>query len=533
MFNRCCSFERRIVRAWFVGLIVAAAVPMGAGTTTLAQPSTKGAANPDDKGAEAAPQRSNTEVLIGDAVDNADSPQFRQVTEAIDKVRRGQWKEARDLLTEARTTHRQLPPAEVLMAKLFILAGQSQLALQQLEDAVRKHPKDPEPYLMFAEGSLADRHITAAEALYRDADALVKEFKENPKRKAGFEKRVLHGLAAVAESRQQWATAEALLRQLIKLDPDNFAAHQRLGQVLFQQARPDPKDPNLSQSWKAFVAAYKAEPKTLTPDIAMGQLFEQAAQQATISGDKSNFKYYRDQAAAAFGRATTSSDGYKPDLNTYLAAAMWALQTTQLKPAQRWADAAMKQDPDSVNAKLVAAVVARFNDDFATAKRLLQEAFNQSPSNFAVSNQLALVLIESKEESDKKRAFELARINANLYSNNAEAASTLGWVLYHLGQRQQAGQVLENVIRSRALTADSAYYVATILNNQGQHAEAIAILENALANPQPFANRMNATEELADAKKKLEAIAQKETEDESAASSKNGARGAKSTKGTK
>ena len=182
------------------------------------------------------PQQLDAKLLIGDAVDDADSPQYRKVTQAIDRFRERRVKDARDLLMEARTTHPQLPPAEVLIAKLFIVFRQPQLALAELEQAVRRTDKDPEAYLMLADGSLSEQRITAAEALYQKADSLLKGFNENPKRKENFDKRVLNGLSAVAEGRQKWSDAERLLRQLIKLDPKNVNAHQRLGKVLFQQA---------------------------------------------------------------------------------------------------------------------------------------------------------------------------------------------------------------------------------------------------------------------------------------------------------
>jgi tetratricopeptide (TPR) repeat protein len=105
---------------------------------------------------------------------------------------------------------------------------------------------------------------------------------------------------------------------------------------------------------------------------------------------------------------------------------------------------------------------------------------------------LALVLAESKDPEKRKRALDLAKINAGLSPNNAETASTLGWVLYRLGYKNEAGQVLDNVIKSGAISADSAYYVAYILDEQDRNKEALQILENALEQPQPFANRNNA-----------------------------------------
>jgi tetratricopeptide (TPR) repeat protein len=483
------------------------AAPFGA----FAQPASKGVSKGSGKAAEksAAATKTGSEtekpsevkVLIGDSVDNPDSPEYKEVTDAIDSFRQGKFKEARELLNKARSAHRALPPAEVLMAKLLILSGQQQLALQQLEEAVKNNPRDPEAYLMYAEGLLADRRVTAAEALYRDADELVKAFSENPKRKAGFEKRVLHGLASVAESRQQWKTAESLLRQLIKLDPDNAAAHFRLGQVLFQQAGPNDND-RLSEAYKSFVAAVKGDPNLPTPDVAMGRLFEHAAQQAQNANDNAKFKHNRDQAAKSFERATLAK--YNPDLNTLLSAAMWALQTNQFKLAQQYASDALKKDQDSLNAKLMAAVVARFSGNLKDAERLLQEAFNQSPANFAVSNQLALVLVESKDEADRKRALELAQTNYRLYQNNSEAVSTYGWVLYQLGAKSQAVQVLQSVVNSRALSPDSAYYVAQILADRDRNIEAAQILEDALEQTQPFASRSKAADLLASVRKQIE-----------------------------
>jgi Tfp pilus assembly protein PilF len=452
------------------------------------QDATKSATDTTSADADSTPTgQIDAKMLIGDAVEDADSAQYNKVTAAIDLFRQRRVKDARDLLTELRTAHPTLPPAELLIAKLFIVFGQPQLAMQQLEQTVQKHPQDPEAFLILADGSLNERRVTAAEALYQKADYLNRRFNENAKRKENFEKRRLFGLAAVNLSREQWAAAETLLRDLLKLDAKSAGAYQRLGTALFQQATPANKKWN--EAYQAFETAAKLDAKAIKPDVAMGQLFEQVAQVAQAAGDNAKFKEYRKQATAYFDRATKSATA---DVNSLLAAATWALQTGQFKIAQQYADAAIKKDPDSLNAKLIAGVVARFMNNLSTAEKLLQEAYNQMPSNFPISNQLALVLVENKDPQKKKLAHEVAKINAGLNPQNAEAASTLGWVLYRLGAKNEAGQVLDNVIKSGALSADSAYYVAFILHDQDRNKESLQILENALEQPQPFANRTNA-----------------------------------------
>jgi hypothetical protein len=83
-------------------------------------------------------------------------------------------------------------------------------------------------------------------------------------------------------------------------------------------------------------------------------------------------------------------------------------------------------------------------------------------------------------------------------------------VLYKQGFKNEAGQVLDNVIKSGALSADSAYYVAYALADQGRNKEAVQILDNALEQPQPFANRKNAETLRDKARKELQGEAAKD-----------------------
>jgi len=514
-----CSVERSAGRCLFffvASAVFTLAIPVASTKVVFAQAASKGLEKGAEKDASdpAQPERPKLDAayLIGDAVDDADSPQYRDVASAIARFGNGDFSGARELLAEARTKHPELPPVEVIVAKLFITYQRPDVARRELEQAVRRAPKDPEAYLMFADAAIADRpapRVTDAEALYQKADGLVRAFNENAKRKQNFEKRVLNGLAMVAESRSQWAAAESLLRELIKRDPKNASAHQRLGGVLFQQATPGDQK-KLSESFKEFVAAVEADPRAIKPNVAMARLFEQAAQEARNANDDARFKKMREQAKESFTRATT---GQHADLNSFLAAATWALQTSQLPLARQYAESAMKMDPDSIEAKLARALVARFSEDMPTAERYLNEAFLQAPASFPVSNQLALVLIESPDKSKQNRALQLADMNYRQYQQNAEAVSTLGWVYYRLGRTADAGRVLEAVANARALTPDSAYYVAEILAGQDRTAEAMQILQQALANPQPFANRPNAEELLEKVRRAAQSRASQDTKE--------------------
>ena len=84
--------------------------------------------------------------------------------------------------------------------------------------------------------------------------------------------------------------------------------------------------------------------------------------------------------------------------------------------------------------------MARFAGDLKTAEQHLNEAFNQEPGSFAISNQLALVLIDTQDAEKRRRAEQLAEMNYRQYKENAEAASTLGWVYWRLGRDREAEQ---------------------------------------------------------------------------------------------
>ncbi len=147
--------------------------------------------------------------------------------------------------------------------------------------------------------------------------------------------------------------------------------------------------------------------------------------------------------------------------------------------------------------------------DYKTAEAQLDALYAKNPINFAVSNNLALVLAEQAEPAKKERALQLAMLNFNNNKQNqqlaVEAAATLGWTYYKAGKLAEAEQALQAVIQSNQLTPDSAFYVAKVLSDRGRNADALNIVNVALQTP-VFFNRVEA-EAL---QKKLVAAAEKE-----------------------
>jgi len=417
--------------------------------------------------------------LVGKAV--SDDASYGDINNAIARFRDRDIDGCRAMLERARSNNPKLPPPGMMMAVLWLGVNQLGPARAELEDTSIKFPGDPEPYLMLGDLAFQDRRITDAAVLFSKASELTAAFAENPKRKRDFEIRCHAGSGAVAEARKQWETAQKHLESWLELDPDNASAHQRLGIVLFQL---DKSKEALDQ----FREAKKLDDKAVQPELAMARLYDDAKQ--------------RDTAKKLIEQAVKSSP---QDPAVLLASAQWYVGQNDLDAATVNADNALKIDPKSLEGKVVRGAIARVSRDYKTAEKFFNDAHLQSPGNFPASNSLALVLIEDEAPESRQRALEMAEANVAMHRegspNQANALTTLAWVYYKLGRREDAEKILSQITQNNQLTTDGAYYVAKLLADRGEKDRARKILEEVLANESMFATRADAADLLATLKK--------------------------------
>lgn len=419
--------------------------------------------------------------IIEDSTPTPEAPKYKMVKDAMDLFVKRDFDKSRNTFKEAQINYpTELPPAEILMTRMLIAARQPQLARAELEQCVRTNEADPEPYLYFAEAAISEGRVTDAAAVLAIGYPKLTAYKDNIFRKTNLVKRYYSINAAVAESRKKWDEAKVTLEDWIKLDPKAAAAHQRLARVLFQS---NSKDPAVFKELELAAASEKTLP---SPNISMAQLFESLN---TDAGRAEATKYVE---AAVAEDPKTNKDRV---LKSFLTATQFAVATNKLTDAVKYADGALKIDPKSLEAQLTRGTIARMTRDYKTAEAQLDALYSQNPANFAVSNNLALVLAEQTEPAKKQRALELAMLTFNNNKQNqqlaVEAAATVGWTYYKAGKLAEAEQALQAVIQSNQLTPDSAYYVATVLSDRGRNADALNIVNEALKTP-VFFNRVDA-----------------------------------------
>ncbi len=411
-------------------------------------------------------------LLLGKAVSDI-GPKHSDVEKAIERFRVRDTEGALDLLRQARQKVPEVPPAEILLGKMHLAAGQEPAARKVLEQAIEKYPADPEPYLIFGEQAFAQNQLSDAQLLFSQGLELANRYNENPLRKTDMLVRSHAGLASVAERREAWSTAEQHLEQWAKQDPSSANAKHRLGRAKFM----------LNQVKEAY---------SLLQDAA--RLSESGEGDALPSAEATLARLYeqrggRSEATQLIERALRADS---PSNQTLMAAARWYFETGQYPKAQTVLEALLKREPESLDALLLSGIVARMVKDYPLAESRFERAHVLAPTNFDAVNQLALVLAEQPEQEKQNRAVQYAEMNLRLHNNSPEAGIALGWIYYQLGRTQDAERVLNASLKAGGIGPDSSYFVAKIFYDRGLSSTAAGLLKEALETENLFVHRSEA-----------------------------------------
>jgi Tfp pilus assembly protein PilF len=399
------------------------------------------------------------EPILGEesiSVPSGNAAQKSEATDALALFKARDFEGSLRLWKEAAKKNVDMPPAQVIMAQLFLQANMFKESQEALNQAIVDAPGDPEPYMIMAGIAMRDRDLAKAESLFQKASGLLSAFDKSAKRKESLQVLFYGGMAAVAEARKDWAGAQKSLDALTKLDPKNIAARQRLAYCAFQQK-------NAEGALEILRETTKADPAASIPEIVLAQFYQRV-------GDLENVKKWMDAALKAAPK----------NLKTRLAAGYCALEMGRMDEAQKHAIAAMQIDQKSFEAKMLRGLITVCQRDYVAAELFFGSALQQSPDDFVASNNLALALIEQNDPAKTRRALEYAEVNARKYPKSASAASTYGWVLYRTGRLDEAEKALRTAAAAGPMSIDTAYYTARVLVDRDRKADARQLLENAL-----------------------------------------------------
>jgi Flp pilus assembly protein TadD len=97
-------------------------------------------------------------------------------------------------------------------------------------------------------------------------------------------------------------------------------------------------------------------------------------------------------------------------------------------------------------------------------------------------------------------AIKLAEQAYSLAPKVAEINDTLGWLLVRNQKADRGASLIKTAYELSPRNPEIAYHYAFVLNAAGKRADAKALLDTALKNPQPFAERKDAEKFLASLK---------------------------------
>ena len=412
-------------------------------------------------------------ALIGDSVSEPSSDRYSDVAEAIKRFKNNDPLGSRSFLESALQKDPKLPPVGVLVAKMHLLAGNTQAVRPMLEKAVQEDSSDdPEPFLLLAEEALASNRIIESDALFDKAVELIESYDVNKKRKRRFMIRAYRGRAAVSDRRKNWEQAESDLRKWLQEDPENATALTQLGQVLFRRGE-------AKAGFEAFRDAKKANEKSASPYVAAAVMY--------LRTDKTA------EAMKAFERALQEDPNDSAALLAYSKA---LLRNRNTSKAEQVLKKARSSAGEIMDVWLLSGVNARLAGDAAAAESHLLRALAMGPSNRDVLNQLAQSLIESENKDDHRRALSFAELNVQLNKNNPDANMTLAWIYFQLGENGRGNLALRNAAQGGSMSPDGQFLLAKYFLSRDDKKNARKLLEAALKTDVGLFVQQKAAEEL-------------------------------------
>jgi len=391
--------------------------------------------------------------------------------QAVVSFRNGNYDAALKSLSSATTEDANLPPAPLMMARMFLAIGNGNQARLQLEQAAVNSPTNADIFLLFGEIAKAEGRLSDALLNFEKSKslALANSSTGNGSTSNGDVRATL-AIASVYELRGQWADADVRLRESIKAGADQAPVLIRLARVQFALQ-------SYENAEKLLRRAYVQDPQIDPVEITLGQWFH-------VNGQK--------EQAERWVRLAIERKPSDPQVLT--AAVLWAVETERLEEASGFVGQLSVLLPDDPNVIRMQGIVARFLSDYEMAENHFQRLLVDHPGDFLASNQLALVLLGQDQVEKQRRAVQVAELNYRQYPRSVDARVTLGWAYLRQNRSDDADKAFASIGASEAIEGDSAYYVARYHHDRGRSEVAQAILTGLVAGRGAFTQRRAASE---------------------------------------
>lgn len=389
-----------------------------------------------------------------------------QLKEAKKSLREGDASKCQALVDAYCAAHPDTPHRTVMLVSLYLEEQQEQAA----HEALAEMSLDPQAAF---ESHFAFARLAAKQGRWQDAWAhlRVAELEKMPRRwsadyKRSVQETLLEVKAVIAMGRRDWKTAHHILTDLAKERPNDPETLRSLAGCTFFMD-------DLATSRNLFERAAEIDKKDDLPfQVRLATLHLESSVPDAHELAESCFK----EGVELQG---------KPGQLARIQYASWLQGQNRAKDVLTLVDKVTLDDSLVREQEYLRGLARRMLGDYEAAEQHFLKLHQTEPANLRVSNQLALVLIESDDEKSQAQALQIAEQNVRRVRTEA-TLSTLAWIRFRRGDVADAQKLLAFLANSAAISRNVAYYTSEVLRAIGRVEEADKMRQVAEESAGPF-----------------------------------------------
>ncbi len=390
------------------------------------------------------------------------------ITEAIQTFLAGDGVKANEQFDVLHEKFPLLPPSAFLMASLYYSTGNAQEANRRLEEAAETDPELPSIYNAFGRIAISQNRMTDALVLLEKSQAVADAGTFSEVEMAFFQKNHEDAMADLMLIRNDFGSARKYLESLIAKYPNMTKTIYRLAQLDFRQGNTDAALKQL-ENFKRF------SPGARVPELMIASML--------VQGDKEK------EAGAWVDKALAK---YPNDNKVLLEYVDWMIAHENFEAVDKILASNGEKISNLPAVVMLKGKMAFARQQYEEAESFFSELRATEPSNIEVSTMLAIAMAERNDPGKLEKAVQMATQNMQLQQQNAIVMAVLGYLLLKQEKVQLAGEWLNRASASGNVPPETAFYIASFLQKQGDKVRATELVNSALSNKGLFLYRLPA-----------------------------------------
>lgn len=392
---------------------------------------------------------------------------YPEVFEGVNKFKQNDLTAALEQFEGAVKKYPELPPAELILASLYLKQNRINRAVNALDTAARKYAEDPETYLLLGNLAFQQNRNTEAALNFEKARTLLESYDGDSMRLKRLQLRLYAGLATLAERFDDWQTANPYLREWVNLDPQNSGARVRYARSLFRNNRG-------REAVGQLQYAKKNDASILSPSILMAQFWMEA-------GNMEAGRQWLERA----------SNQQSEDLATQLMLARFHWGMRQFPEAKKSVAQALKLSEDDADANLLAGKMFHYDHNYEKAIEHLRKLVgDESTVPDAIRKTAEQHLMYALAAEGKKEGIEEAITMADSRADLSALVAAC-YAQKRAGNKEKALATLQ-AAQHTTEDPDTNYVFAYVLSDEVSSDKVLPLLEAALATDSLFVFRRDA-----------------------------------------